>query len=140
MSIVDLSSQLITGAGAEQALYQVPNAGMTVLQDVINATWEQANTKANLLSAKVAATGAAIDALIATPGTLHVAAGSVTGATATEPTVSIPATAAVADIYADYETQRRILIEYLHVMIARCDWHGVADVAMDLRELEAENK
>jgi hypothetical protein len=42
--------------------------------------------------------------------------------------------------YTDYETQRRILIEYLHVMIARCDWHGVADVAMDLRELEAENK
>ena len=37
--------------------------------------------------------------------------------------------------YTDYETQRRILIEYLHVMIARCDWHGVADVAMDLREL-----
>jgi hypothetical protein len=23
-------------------------------------------------------------------------------------------------------------------MIARCDWHGVADVAMDMRELEAE--
>ncbi len=42
--------------------------------------------------------------------------------------------------YGDYEEQRRILIEYLHVMIARCDWHGVADVAMDLRELEAENE
>ena len=42
--------------------------------------------------------------------------------------------------YGDYEEQRRILIEYLHVMIARCDWHGVADVAMDLRELEAEQK
>jgi hypothetical protein len=40
--------------------------------------------------------------------------------------------------YAEYETQRKILIEYLHVMIARCDWNGVADVAMDLRELEAE--
>jgi len=38
-----------------------------------------------------------------------------------------------------YETQREILIQYLHVMIARCDWHGVADVAMDLRELEAEH-
>jgi hypothetical protein len=42
--------------------------------------------------------------------------------------------------YGDYEEQRRILIEYLHVMIARNDWHGVADVAMDLRELEAENE
>jgi hypothetical protein len=26
------------------------------------------------------------------------------------------------------------------VMIARCDWHGVADVAMDLREMEAEQR
>jgi hypothetical protein len=42
--------------------------------------------------------------------------------------------------YTQYEIQRGILIEYLHVMIARCDWHGVADVAMDLRELEAEHK
>jgi hypothetical protein len=42
--------------------------------------------------------------------------------------------------YSSYRTQRAILIEYLHVMIARNDWHGVADVAMDMRELEAENK
>ena len=40
--------------------------------------------------------------------------------------------------YDDFATQRHILIQYLHVMIARKDWHGVADVAMDLRELEAE--
>lgn len=40
--------------------------------------------------------------------------------------------------YEDFVTQRHILIQYLHVMIARKDWHGVADVAMDLRELEAE--
>lgn len=42
--------------------------------------------------------------------------------------------------YADYATQRQILLEYLQVMISRQDWHGVADVAMDLRELEAEQK
>jgi len=40
--------------------------------------------------------------------------------------------------YTDYETQHRILREYLQVMVARGDWHGVADAAMDLRELEAE--
>jgi len=39
-----------------------------------------------------------------------------------------------------YEEQRAILIQYLQVMIARCDWHGVADVAMDLREMEAERR
>ena len=35
--------------------------------------------------------------------------------------------------------QKRILLEYLQVMIANQDWHGVADLAMDMRELEAKN-
>lgn len=42
--------------------------------------------------------------------------------------------------YTNYETQRSVLIEYLQVMVARGDWHGVADAAMDLREMEAEKK
>ena len=42
--------------------------------------------------------------------------------------------------YEDYDTQRLILIEYMQVMIARRDWHGVSDVANDLRVLEAEEK
>jgi len=41
--------------------------------------------------------------------------------------------------FTKYETQREILIDYLHVMIAS-DWHGVSDVANDLRELEAEQR
>ena len=42
--------------------------------------------------------------------------------------------------YLDFSVQKEILLEYLQVMIALEDWHGVADVAMDLRELEAKNK
>ena len=42
--------------------------------------------------------------------------------------------------YLDYETQRAILLEYMQVMIARGDWHGVSDAANDLRVLEAEEK
>jgi len=42
--------------------------------------------------------------------------------------------------YTNYETQRKILIAYLQVMITRGDWHGVSDVANDLRVLEAEEK
>ena len=42
--------------------------------------------------------------------------------------------------FKDPEVQRKILTDYLQVMIARCDWHGVADVAMDLREMEAERR
>lgn len=40
--------------------------------------------------------------------------------------------------YKDFETQKEVLLEYLQVMIALQDWHGVADVAMDMRELEAK--
>jgi hypothetical protein len=39
--------------------------------------------------------------------------------------------------YSKFEIQKEILLEYLQVMIALQDWHGVADLAMDLRELEA---
>ena len=42
--------------------------------------------------------------------------------------------------FTKYETQREILIDYLHVMIALSYWHGVSDVANDLRELEAEQR
>lgn len=42
--------------------------------------------------------------------------------------------------YFDFEVQKRVLLEYMQVMIALQDWHGVADVAMDLRELEARHK
>jgi hypothetical protein len=41
--------------------------------------------------------------------------------------------------YSDFNVQKEILLEYLQVMIANQDWHGVADLAMDMRELEAKN-
>jgi hypothetical protein len=40
--------------------------------------------------------------------------------------------------YKNFETQKEILLDYLQVMIAIEDWHGVSDVANDLRELEAK--
>lgn len=40
--------------------------------------------------------------------------------------------------YSNFETQKAILLDYLQVMIAIQDWHGVSDVANDLRELEAK--
>lgn len=43
------------------------------------------------------------------------------------------------DMYKNFEVQKRILLEYLQVQIALEDWHGVADLAMDLRELQAKN-
>jgi len=40
--------------------------------------------------------------------------------------------------YQDPEVQIQVLSEYMMVMIARRDWHGVSDAANDIRELEAE--
>jgi hypothetical protein len=42
--------------------------------------------------------------------------------------------------YSQFEIQKEVLLEYLQVMIALQDWHGVADLAMDLRELEARQQ
>jgi hypothetical protein len=41
--------------------------------------------------------------------------------------------------YNDFATQKEVLLDYLQVMIVMEDWHGVSDVANDLRELEAKN-
>lgn len=40
--------------------------------------------------------------------------------------------------YKDFKVQKQILLDYLQVMIAIEDWHGVSDLANDLRELEAK--
>jgi hypothetical protein len=39
-----------------------------------------------------------------------------------------------------FRNQRNALMRYMQVMIERSDWHGVSDVANDLRVLEAENR
>lgn len=38
-------------------------------------------------------------------------------------------------------TQRKdLMIQYLTLKVAEQDWHAVADAAMDLRDIEAEEK
>lgn len=37
----------------------------------------------------------------------------------------------------DLEQQKRILIEYLYSKASAHDWHGVADAAMDIRDINA---
>ena len=48
------------------------------------------------------------------------------------------ANSVVTKNYREFRTQKEILLEYLQVMIAIEDWHGVSDLANDLRELEAK--
>lgn len=42
--------------------------------------------------------------------------------------------------YNDAEVQQRVMLHYMQLMIHRKDWHGVADAAMDLREMEAQRQ
>jgi hypothetical protein len=39
-----------------------------------------------------------------------------------------------------YVRQKRVLVDYMQVKIEQEDWHGVADAAMDIREMEAKYK
>jgi hypothetical protein len=43
----------------------------------------------------------------------------------------------VDELLAQMEEQKEVLIRYLSSKVIMEDWHGVADAAMDLRELEA---
>jgi hypothetical protein len=36
------------------------------------------------------------------------------------------------------KSRKKVYLEYLRMKISEKDWHGVADCAMDLRELEVE--
>lgn len=35
-------------------------------------------------------------------------------------------------------SDKQLMVEYLELKLREKDWHGVADAAMDLRELEVE--
>ena len=41
--------------------------------------------------------------------------------------------------YESFEVQKALMKEYLQVVIAQEDWHGVSDIANDIRELEARH-
>lgn len=38
----------------------------------------------------------------------------------------------------ELQVQRSQMIDYLKLKVAMQDWHGVADAAMDLREIDAK--
>lgn len=111
--IVDLSPHLIGTPATGVNLYQVPNASMEVFQDIINATWNLANNKDLSGAAKATAIQTLIDDILAAPGAYHVTAGSVAVPTITAPTVNIPSTATVADLYSDFHTEYLALATWL---------------------------
>ena len=109
--IVNLESHFIGSPAPGVNIYQVPNASMQVLEDLINATWNEGLGQKAEFSAKIAnATSGFLD----TANTPTVSAGSITGATITEPTVNIPASADVVDVLDVFDTKYLELAAWLN--------------------------
>lgn len=102
--IVDLTPHLIGTPDPGVNLYQIPNASMEVLEDIINATWNLALTKSDAVGTKTAAITGGTGMF--DPDTAPtVSAGSVSVPTITAPDVNIPASITVPDLYAEWSTQ-----------------------------------
>ena len=108
--IVDLTPHLIGTPANGVNLYQVPNASMEVLEDIINATWNEGLTSKAEFSAKIAD---AFNTFLATINTPHVTTGTVSIPTVTAPNVDIPSSISVDNVF-DVFTQEYIkLVDYL---------------------------
>lgn len=94
--IVNLEAHYIGSPEIGVNLYEIPNATMQVMQDLINATWNQALLKSAELEAALAdAKATFLD--ITNPPT--VSAGQITAVTASDPGVTIPSVATVDDVF-----------------------------------------
>lgn len=108
--IVNLTPHLIGTPDVGVNLYQVPNASMEVLEDIINATWNEGLTSKAEFSAKITD---AFNTFLNVINTPHVTTGSVSIPTVTAPTVDIPSSISVTNVF-DIFTQEYIkLVDYL---------------------------
>jgi len=102
--IIDVSPHLIGSPENGVNLYQIPDASMEVLEDVINATWNLALEKSETVDAKVLAltdTGGLLDPSLAPT----ISAGSVAVPVIDEPLVDIPTSASVDDVFVKFNEE-----------------------------------
>lgn len=108
--IIDLQPHFIGSPAPGVNLYQVPNASMQVLQDLINATWNEGLAQKAEFSTKI---GDATSGFLNTANTPTVTAGNITGANIVEPGVTIPASADVGDVMSVFDTKYLELVALL---------------------------
>ena len=108
--IVDLTPHLIGTPDVGVNLYQIPNASMEVLEDIINATWNEGLTSKAEFSAKITD---AFNTFLNIVNTPHVTTGSVALPTITAPNVDIPSSISVANVFDVFTTQYIALVDYL---------------------------
>lgn len=102
--IIDLDPYLIGTPANGVNLYQVPNASMQVLEDVVNATWNLALDKSTAVSNKVTAITADNGLLDPDLFPTTAAGASVTAPSITAPTITI-ADASVEDVFDTFTTE-----------------------------------
>lgn len=108
--IVNLEAHYIGSPAPGVYLHQIPNASMQVLEDLINATWNEGKTTKEEFSAKIADAFTSFLDLVSAP---HITAGTVSVPTITEPVVDIPASVSVDDMYDLWETRYLELATWL---------------------------
>ena len=91
----------------------IPNIPATVLAAIINATWNEGNSKADNFALKIAEIQTKIDEVLNNPGSAHVTAGSVSIPSISEPVVDIPTTQSAGDVITEFGTQRLAIVAEL---------------------------
>lgn len=108
--IVNLSSHYIGSPGGGVNLYQIPNAGMAVMQDIINATWNQGLDFKGDYEAKIAAAKADFLDLVTTP---KITASTIAGVSVAEPEVTIPTNIDTTQVMSMFDSKYMELVALL---------------------------
>lgn len=90
--------------------YLVPGPGTQAIEQIINATWAEAQANKAEFTAKLTA---AMNDFLDVTAAPHITAGSVSIPSIAEPAVDIPATQSAGDILVEFNTQRQAIIAEL---------------------------
>lgn len=89
------------------------SSSLNAMADVINAAWDQGNSKASALEGKISDITNETTGWLSTQAAPHITASTVDAPTLVEPVVDIPASASTADIYADFAAEYGKLVTLL---------------------------
>ena len=90
--------------------YLVPGPGAEAIEQIINATWAEAQANKAEFATKLAT---ALSGFLDTTTSPHIAAGSVAIPSITEPVVNIPTTQSAGDVITEFGTQRLAIVAEL---------------------------
>ena len=90
--------------------YLVPGPGAEAIEQIINATWAEAQANKAEFATKLAT---ALSGFLDTTNTPHITAGSVAIPAISEPAVSIPSTQSAGDVITEFGSQRLAIVAEL---------------------------